>query len=125
MSDLKKLTPIGAIKIYCIECKGGDKTEVKKCEHLDCILYPYRTGKNPNRKGLGGAIATFNSNFQKSAVEMAKITQTDHVSRVLSPLLSIRKDCLDCMGGQYKLINECDDSGCAFHTFRFGKKPDK
>lgn len=44
MSD-KRLTPCKAIKEYCIShCNGKD------CEDIQCPLYRFRRGNNPNRK---------------------------------------------------------------------------
>ena len=36
---------------------GGQK-QVRLCETADCPLFPYRFGKNPNRKGIGGHTKT-------------------------------------------------------------------
>ena len=46
----KKVNVLKAIKMKCKDC--GENA--KKCEFPDCILYPYRTGHNPARKGIGG-----------------------------------------------------------------------
>ena len=46
-------TPIKAIRAKCLDCSGGHPSEVKNCVILDCSLYPFRMGKNPNRKGIG------------------------------------------------------------------------
>ena len=46
----KILSPIKAIRANCIECSCGSKDEVKLCPIQTCPLYPYRLGKNPNRK---------------------------------------------------------------------------
>lgn len=46
----KYITPIKSIRKFCVECSGGSPLEVKKCVIHDCHLYPYRMGKNPNRK---------------------------------------------------------------------------
>jgi len=46
------LTPVKAIKKHCLDCSGGSKKEVRECIITDCPLYPYRMGKNPNRKGI-------------------------------------------------------------------------
>lgn len=48
-----RLTPIKAIKKFCLEC-AGSKKEMKTCEETGCPLFPYRFGKNPGRKGIGG-----------------------------------------------------------------------
>ena len=41
------------IKSYCLNCGEGTSQDAKKCELKDCLLYPFRLGRNPNRKGLG------------------------------------------------------------------------
>lgn len=46
------LSPVKAIKKHCLDCSGGSKKEVRECIIQDCPLYPFRLGKNPNRKGL-------------------------------------------------------------------------
>ena len=46
-----KLTPLKAIKNHCLECSGYEKKQVRECVIKDCVLYEYRQGKNPNRKG--------------------------------------------------------------------------
>lgn len=46
-----KLTPVKAIRRNCLDCSGGSVSEVRNCEFTYCPLYPYRLGKNPNRKG--------------------------------------------------------------------------
>lgn len=46
-----KLTPLKAIKKHCLECSGYEKKQVRECAIKDCVLYEYRQGKNPNRKG--------------------------------------------------------------------------
>ena len=48
---MKILTPVKAIRAKCIDCYGGSRYEVENCVTPDCPLYPYRLGKNPNRKG--------------------------------------------------------------------------
>lgn len=48
------LTPIKAIRRWCLKCSGFQPSEVRRCEISDCPLFFYRFGKNPNRKGIGG-----------------------------------------------------------------------
>lgn len=50
---MKRLTPIKAIRAKCLDCSGFQPSEVRRCEIEDCPLFPYRFGKNPNRKGIG------------------------------------------------------------------------
>ena len=47
-------TPIKSIRAKCIECTGGSLKEIRECLQTGCPLHPYRMGKNPNRKGIGG-----------------------------------------------------------------------
>jgi len=49
----KYLSPVKSIKKFCYECAGSAK-ERKLCSVKDCPLYPFRLGKNPNRKDIGG-----------------------------------------------------------------------
>lgn len=46
-----KLTPLKAIKKHCLECSGYEKKQVRECVIKDCVLFPFRQGSNPNRKG--------------------------------------------------------------------------
>lgn len=50
---MKQLTPMKAIRAKCLECSGNQPGEVRGCKIDDCVLYPYRFGHNPNRKGIG------------------------------------------------------------------------
>jgi len=44
---MKVATPLKAIRLKCYDCSGWNWGEVKKCEHQDCSLFPYRNGKKP------------------------------------------------------------------------------
>lgn len=48
------LTPMKAIRAKCLACSSGQPKEVRYCLITDCPLYPFRMGKNLNRKGIGG-----------------------------------------------------------------------
>jgi hypothetical protein len=50
---MKNLTPIKAIRAKCLDCSGFQPSEVRNCGIPECSLFPYRFGKNPNRKGIG------------------------------------------------------------------------
>lgn len=50
--ETNRLTPIKAIRAWCLECVCGVASEVKLCPSEDCPLYPYRLGKNPNRSSV-------------------------------------------------------------------------
>jgi len=42
---------------------------------------------------------------------------------ITSPLKAIRANCVDCMGGQMKLVKHCDLRGCPLWPYRLGKNP--
>jgi hypothetical protein len=48
------LTPVRAIRYFCVECMGGSFQEVSGCTDLHCALFPYRLGKRPDA-GSGGS----------------------------------------------------------------------
>jgi len=41
----KKLIRSKAIRFKCLDCSGGQQSEVKNCVVPDCPLYPFRMGK--------------------------------------------------------------------------------
>lgn len=43
-----------AVRAYCIECSGGDKTEVKQCTCYKCPLYMFRLYNRNNRELANG-----------------------------------------------------------------------
>lgn len=44
---------VKVMRIFCLQCMGGSPTMVRECETGDCLIYPYRFGKNPARIGEG------------------------------------------------------------------------
>ena len=40
---------------FCLECQGNNITLVRECETEDCLIHPYRMGKNPARTGKGAS----------------------------------------------------------------------
>ena len=62
-----KITPLKAIKKHCLECSGYEKKQVRECAIKDCVLFPYRLGSNPNRKGSTvSKKAASTSSFEKA-----------------------------------------------------------
>lgn len=51
---MKKITPLKAIRLKCLECSAGQPKEVRLCPCIDCPLFLYRFGKNPARSNVGG-----------------------------------------------------------------------
>jgi hypothetical protein len=89
-----KLTPLEALKAYCINCLGLKQfnTEaVKDCQgdtalNGACPFYPYRLGKRP-------------------------------------PVSIFRKYCLYCTSGSREYVSECPAVTCPAYSYRMGKNP--
>ena len=58
----KKRCSVKIMRQFCLDCMGGNKTAVKECPTDDCLIHPFRLGKNPALKGKG-----------KTPAEMAQI----------------------------------------------------
>ena len=46
----KKISPMKAIRLKCLDCSCGSSNEVKLCTVTKCPLYPFREGHNPYKK---------------------------------------------------------------------------
>ena len=44
---MKVVRPLKAIRLKCLDCSGWNQSEVFKCVHEACILFPLRFGKKP------------------------------------------------------------------------------
>lgn len=44
---LPVLRPLRAIRSKCRDCCGGQVVEVRRCQIIDCPLWPYRMGRRP------------------------------------------------------------------------------
>ena len=59
--SVKGESPLKAIRKQCIDCSETMK-EIKNCFSVNCCLFSYRMGTNPNRKGIGNNQAYKNVN---------------------------------------------------------------
>ena len=46
----KATSPLRAIRVHCLWCCKESQQEVKLCTAEECVLHPFRMGKNPFRK---------------------------------------------------------------------------
>jgi hypothetical protein len=44
-------SPLAAIRAKCIDCSGGQPSEVRLCPVVRCALHPFRFGKRPKKTG--------------------------------------------------------------------------
>ena len=58
LEDLRSLghpeRPTKAMRAKCLDCCGGQQSEVRKCTAVTCALWPFRMGRSPFR-GKGHA----------------------------------------------------------------------
>ena len=40
-------SPLKAIRKKCRDCSGGSLVEVRRCEAVFCVLWPFRAGRHP------------------------------------------------------------------------------
>ena len=63
-------TRLDAIELYCLDCSGYCKSDVRNCKIVTCPLHPFRLGKNPNRamrpEQAEAAAARLKDNIEKS-----------------------------------------------------------
>jgi hypothetical protein len=45
------LSTLAAIRAKCIDCAGGQPSEVRLCPVVRCALHPFRFGKRPKKTG--------------------------------------------------------------------------
>jgi hypothetical protein len=58
MPDIKNPSPLGVIRKKCKDCVGGYPSDVAECR-TECVLQPYRMGKNPNRSKRNNDRSTY------------------------------------------------------------------
>jgi hypothetical protein len=58
---------------YCLHCKGNSYILVKECPTIDCLIHPFRFGKNPARAGVGQSAAQMALLRSKKGHEQKKI----------------------------------------------------
>ena len=46
----KRISPLKAIRLKCLDCCCSSSNEVKLCTVERCPLYPFREGRDPYRK---------------------------------------------------------------------------
>ena len=51
----KKRPSVKVMRQFCLQCMGNCKASVRDCETRDCMIHPYRMGKNPARTGKGAS----------------------------------------------------------------------
>jgi hypothetical protein len=79
---MKKITPLSAIRKFCIQCQGGNQKAPTLCASIDCSLYAYRLGKNPARKGIGGKISKQGRKQNGEGICAIQVGKTERIIEV-------------------------------------------
>jgi len=69
--EIHLYSPMKAIRRKCLDCCCGNDAEVRRCHIETCSLHPYRFGRNPSRKGIGG-----NPRLQNQGEEISEANST-------------------------------------------------
>ncbi len=49
----KKRPSVKIMRRFCLDCQGNNMAFVRECETKNCLIHPFRFGKNPHRIGMG------------------------------------------------------------------------
>lgn len=79
---MTKISPLKAIRLKCLDCSAGQPKEVKLCRAIDCSLYPFRMGKNPNRARVGNG----KGDFIKNSPTESKISEVKQDKSLITQL---------------------------------------
>lgn len=91
--------PAKAIREKCLWCCLGQPKEVRLCSSVNCLLYPFRSGKSPYHG------KPHDPNVQTN------------------PLRLIRSYCKNVCVETNKQVRQCSNTECSLHSYRFGKNP--
>lgn len=75
----RKLTPLKAIRLKCIDCCCGSKTEVKLCVFDGFPLYAYRLGHIPKD------VPTYDDGMSLETYEKLKENSADRLHPIKCP----------------------------------------
>jgi hypothetical protein len=93
---MTRITPMKAIRQYCVWCCHRQSAEVRECPSPDCDLYSRRMGRE-----------------DKSVV----------VEKRLTAKQAIRARCVDCSGSNPRDISLCKITDCRLWAHRMKKNP--
>ncbi len=71
---MRKITPMKAIRLKCLDCCCYQLKEVSLCTAENCPLYPYRKGKRPKENYITNP--SNNEKTGRTAVERGVLYET-------------------------------------------------
>ena len=100
-SRKKGLSPIQAIRAFCMQCEGGSSAHVQSCRYPPCPFYAYRIGKVKKAKPTDTLTA-----IKRYCFEQCQAGSSQH-------------EVVICQGDKATL------GSCPVFSFRLGKNPNK
>ena len=85
----RKHLRLKTLREKCLECQADNAAEVRRCEHADCSLHPWRMGKRPSSRTPGD-----------------------------TPRKAARQYCLWCCCNSPGEVRRCHLTGCALWAHR-------
>lgn len=84
------ITPLQAIRKYCLQCSCGDKKEVDECTISGCPLYIYRMGENTNNSETSTVITVGDMIDAPKVVQKANNVETAKVpDEIIEPISKV------------------------------------
>jgi len=121
----RPISPQKAIRLRCLDCRAGYRSEVRKCNIFDCPNFPMRMGKNRWRQKTDPARDAKKSmtlvGMDPSELSIVELKTLGHTPK--SPLKTIRSHCLDCCLNQPGEVRKCVALKCPHWPFRMGTNP--
>lgn len=77
------MTPVRAIRAKCFDCTGGQLSEIKNCDCVNCPLYPYKKARTPKPDYL--------SKWQEERLNWLLIHSVKFTERETSPIKTTLK----------------------------------
>jgi hypothetical protein len=120
-TDAKSVTPLRALRRYCLWCCNDSSNEVKLCPAKACPLWTFRFGHRPTPEDKAAVAAVKIYPLEKAPGRAA--TGCEFHANGGTALKAARRRCVDCSGGSSIAANSCTASDCHLHPFRRGRNP--
>ena len=68
LAERAKTSRVSAIKLFCIECMGGNRAEARSCAETDCFLHSHAWNRGrPARMAVSGSPRASEGQGEESA----------------------------------------------------------
>ena len=143
-----------SIRVFCLDCQGGDVRAVQKCDSAKCSLFPFRFGlptlrfaseaarreygsigqgcPSTSRKTTGAPSFPGNGEAKtpsEAILALPRPIDEEDTGKPI-PWAKVRASCVDCMAGNSGSVVWCPNDGihstwCSSWPFRFGMEPQR